>query len=282
MNNVAKHGCILAVAVALALVAWAPVSSADVVFQKAEWEMLDLNTVQFHLQYYNPEPTTSGTAHGEVYSQRFGAFLPREGLIQEFDIPPIEPESFFDVFFEVDVSQLPPSAERLREELLQLTPTSDTVPCPPDTFWAGNVDIAWTGPGGVGQVNAHYGTVFVRPGGGNSYLHVLVGCAVAPGATWALVNPCPATWTVNLLASNMMGLPNGAAPNPLPVTVPFWDGWLAFSAGAGVAVGDTCCVNLNLTCGGVPATIRVCAEACEWPPVEVAPTTWGRIKALYR
>jgi hypothetical protein len=265
----------------VALFVWAPVASADVVLTKTEWEMLDIHTVQFHLQYHNPSPTTAGTVHGEVYSQRFGAFVPREGLIHEFDIPPIEPESFFDVFFEVDVSQLPPSAERLREELAGLAPTASS-PCPPDTFWAGNVDVNWFGPGGVGQANAHYGTVFVRPGGGASFLHVIVDCAVPPGATWNLVNPCPATWTVNFLASNMQGLPNGPAPNPIPASPPPWDGWLAFSASNGVAVGDTCCANLNLTCGNVPATIRVCAEACEWPPVEVAPTTWGRIKALYR
>jgi len=33
-------------------------------------------------------------------SQEFGAFLPTYGPIGNFDVPPIQPSSFFDVFFE--------------------------------------------------------------------------------------------------------------------------------------------------------------------------------------
>jgi hypothetical protein len=44
---------------------------------------------------------------GEIHSQEYGALLPHYDLIATFDTPPIPPESFFDVYFEIPMSELP-------------------------------------------------------------------------------------------------------------------------------------------------------------------------------
>ena len=45
-------------------------------------------------------------------SQHFGVFLPDYGPIGRFNVPPLQPSSFFDVFFEIPLSQLPPPPEK--------------------------------------------------------------------------------------------------------------------------------------------------------------------------
>jgi hypothetical protein len=243
----------------LALAGSASIATAvDVSPPEVNWQMVGTDVVRFQLHFHNADPleSTLGVS-GSMHSQEFGAFLPNFGLIGIFVIPPMEPESFFDVFFEVPLSSLPPSQN------------VGAGPCPPP-IWVGNVHAIWSGEGGAGEVSKHYGNIGVCPGGAPSCLHVLTGC---PGAvTWALVVNCPG-WTVTLLNEDHTPAPAILTPN--------WTGWACITANAGVPVGSQCCFNLNLICAGVTATIDVCAFACECS-VKVEQGTWGRIKTLYR
>jgi hypothetical protein len=255
-------------------------AAADVELTMVEWNTIG-SQVQFHLRFHNPDMIPSGPVSGEVQSQPFGAFVQDTGHIANFDVPSLEVDSFFDVFFEVPLSSLPPSADKI-------TPwgggggggggpqPAPAVPCPPDLFWAGNVDVFWNGPGGAGQANAHYGTLQICPGGAASYIHIFGNCP--GGASWAFGALCPG-WSAALLSSNGMGQPNGPAPNPLPAG--FFDGWIRVSADGSVPVGGTCCFVLNMTCGLSTVPINICAQACECPAVPVDPRTWGNIKSLY-
>jgi hypothetical protein len=252
----------------LALAGSAAIATAvDVSPPEISWQMVGTDVVRFQLHFHNADPTEATLeVQGAMHSQEFGAFLPYFGLIGTFVIPPMEPESFFDVFFDIPLSALPPSQNGvsgpgLRAALLD--------PCPPP-IWIGNVDVNWFGPGGVGQVNKHYGNVGVCPGGASSCLHVITMC---PGnLAWAFVMNCPG-WTVTLLNEDYTPAPALLPPN--------WTGWVCVSANANVLVGSQCCFSLNLTCGGVLTKIDVCAYACDCQ-VKVEQGTWGRIKNMYR
>ena len=243
-----------------------PAAAVTLTPSDIDWQMVGPDVVRFHLRFHNDGPGTSEEVSGTMYSQEFGAFLPHYGTIGTFIIPPIEPESFFDVFFDVPLSSLPPNPGS-RPALGSLAPQDD--PCPPP-IWVGNVDVTWIGPGGPGQVNKHFGTVGVCPTGPKSCVHLLTGCGNV--ITWAFRNVC-AGWTVTLENEN-----HSPAPANLPAG---WTGHICVSANANVPVGSQCCFKLDLTCLGVTATIDVCALACECP-TPVMRGTWGRIKTLYR
>ena len=187
---------------------------------------------------------------GTLRSQEFGAFLPDFGTIGTFDVPPIEPESFFDVFFEVPLAQLPPSATKV------LPGGGPPIgwPCPPDTIWAGNVDVLWDSLGVMVHVNKHLGNLLVNPGAGPSYIHLVTNCA-AP-APWAIVGLC-AGFNATLVGEDLL-----PAPNPLPAG---WTGFIAVSSPAGTPAGQVCCFQVVLTCNGVPGVIQLCATTCVWP-----------------
>lgn len=263
-----SNGCrgLLALAVALALLP--PLTAAaegQLEVSEVGWETQG-NLVSFHVQFHNAGTTPTEPAAGEIRPQEYGAFVPVIGTIGSFDVPPIEPESFFDVFFTVPLASLPPSA-------VKTTPwdKSAAAVCGPDDHWDGNVDIIWAfGGGGGGHVNAHFGHLLVCPGFGNSFIHVVTGC---PGwIAWAFQGVC-AGWTVSLLNEDRT-----PAPQPLP---PGWTGWIGVSVNASVPVGTICCFALNLTCNNVTVPVRLCAEACDCSPVPVEPTTWGAVKSLY-
>jgi len=277
MYRTAKAALLVA---GLALVVAVPVAGSDIELRMVEWTTQG-SMVEFHLQFQNPSPDQmSSQANGEVHSQPFGAYVPNYGDIGTFDIPPLSPLSFFDVFYEVSLSDLPPSAEIILPQNPApgpFTSLAQAGSCPPNTFWAGNVDVFWNGPGGPGQVNSHMGTIQICPGGGPSYIHVIMDCQDPAGVTWSFSGVCPG-WTASLVVDNG-GVPGGPAPNPIPAG--FFDGWVCVSADASVSPGDTCHFDLDLSCGAAPATINFWAEACDWsPPVPAETTTWGSIKAL--
>jgi hypothetical protein len=256
-------------------------AAAAVELTKVEWNTLG-SQVRFHLQFHNPDSMLSGPVSGELHSQPFGAFVQNYGLIGAFDIPPIEPESFFDVFFDVPLSSLPPSAEKI-------TPfdgggggggglvSAAMVPCPKDLFWAGNVDVWFSGSGGVGQANYHFGTLQICPNGPPSYIHIFGYCPA--GVSWAFGQLCQG-WSATLELDNGMGQPDGPAPNPFPAG--FFSAWIHVSADATVPIGATCCFALNMTCGNSTVPINMCAEACECSQISTEPSTWGKIKTIYR
>lgn len=234
--------------------------------------------VQFHLQFHNPGPDPAPPTDVQLHAQSaYGAFVPNTQLLHQEQIPEMAIDSFFDIFYEIELSALPP-----------LPPTSSGPskgggfgtldaqdgPCPPDDHWDGNVDVIWQNAGGMGQANYHTGTIQVCPGSGNSYIHVITGCT--NDVTWAVNGLCP-DWNATLVNEDF-----SPAPANLP---PFWTGWICISADAGVPIGSTCCISLDLTCnegsGPQTATVALCASACECA-VQGESSTWGRLKGLYR
>jgi hypothetical protein len=247
--------------------ATAPAIAAELGPPEVSWDMASPDLVRFHLRFSNPDPLEPTLAvSGQIYSQEFGVFLPTYGLIGNFDVPPIEPESFFDVFFEVPLGDLPPNPGG---GVVASGPRAQVVECPPP-IWVGNVDVTWAGPGGAGHVNAHFGNIGVCPGGASSCLHVLTGCG--GNLVWAINNPCPG-WNMTLENED-----HTAAPAALPSG---WTGWICVSAGANIQPGAQCCFSVDFWCAGVKATINACAFACPCP-VGVEQHSWGGIKQIYR
>jgi len=244
-----------------------PAIAAPVGPPEISWEMAGAGIVRFHLHFSNPDPfEPTLEVSGEIHSQQFGVFLPDYGTIGTFEVPPIEPESFFDVFFDVPLSNLPPSPPM---SMRILTSQAPSVECPPP-MWVGNVDVFWHGPGGAGQVKYHAGDIGVCPGGAASCLHVISSCM--DNMTWMINNPCGG-WTVTLVNQDYT-----PAPTVLPLN---WMGWICVTAGANIPVGAQCCFSVDFWCNGVKATVNVCAFAC---PCETATQqdTWGGIKNIYR
>jgi hypothetical protein len=68
------------------------------------------------------------------------------------------------------------------------------------------------------------------------------------------------------------------APSPLPAG---WHGYIDVWADAGVQIGATCCITLNLNCNGILVPVVLCVEACDCT-VGTEQSTWGTIKSLYR
>jgi hypothetical protein len=224
--------------------------------------------VQFDIRFHNsgPEATPPGTT--DVYSQPFGVFASDYGHLGTFNVPPMQPNSFFDVFFEVPLADLPPSADS-SEPIDRANSGRDL--CTPDDHWDGNVDIQWFVGGEVGQVNYHVGTLLVCPDGGNSFIHILDFC---PGvSTWSFIGVCPG-WSAALMEEDQVT----PAPANLP---PMWTGWIRLSADGSVNEGDTCNPSLVISCGGQLGTITLEAVACVCGPVPVAPSTWSSVKTLY-
>ena len=226
--------------------------------------------VRFHLRWQNNDPThTTGQINGNLFSQMFGALLPDFGPVGGFSVPPLAPTSFFDVFLEVPLSSLPPNPAKVLPG--GGPPSGHAIrggaspaqagpgPCPPDSAWQGNVDIQWTDPAsglGVGQVNYHFGQLLVDQGHGNSYIHLITNCNNATGSSWSFAGLCPG-FSATLFNEDRV------TPAPL-ILPPGWTGWIAVSAAGSVPPGTTCCLHLDLICGGEHATVRVCATTCDW------------------
>jgi len=243
-----------------------PAIAAPVGPPEISWEMAGAGIVRFHLHFSNPDPfEPTLEVSGEIHSQQFGVFLPDYGTIGTFNVPPIEPESFFDVFFDVPLSQLPPNPPQGSG---LSAPQAPLVVCPPP-MWVGNVEVFWNGPGS--PVNYHNGNIGVCPGGAASCLHLLTGCA--GNMTWLINNPCPPGWTVTLENED-----HTAAPALLPAN---WTGWLCVTAAANIQVWAQCCYSVDFWCNGVKATVNVCAIACPCD-VGVEQNSWGRVKNIYR
>ncbi len=208
--------------------------------------------VRFHQRWENRDPTqTSLPVSGNMMSQEFGVFLPDFGPIGSFDVPPMQPNSFFDVFFDVPLADLPPEPQ---EELPGGGPSPGGLPCPPSTQWNGNVDVIWSGPGGAGQIGKHYGDLLICPGAPPSYIHVRsTNCPV--GAPWAINGLCPG------FNATLVNEDKTPAPNPVP---PGWTGWICVSAAATTPVGVNCCFTVDFLCNGSPAVIDLCAITCDW------------------
>jgi hypothetical protein len=215
--------------------------------------------VRFHQRWENTAPTgMSDPVSGQMSSQEFGVFLPNYGAIGPFSVPELAPNSFFDIFFDVPLTQLPPNP------VIRLPgggpPTGS--PCPPSTTWHGNVDVVWTGSGTTGEVNRHFGELLINPGAGPSYIHTLTGCPSGAGASWSINGLCSG---FNATLVNEDFTP---APNPIPSG---WTGWICVSSPPGTPDGTTCCFTVVLVCNNVPATIEVCAKTCTWSTSAVPP-----------
>lgn len=241
-------------------------ASAEVVLDPDDisW-VTDLGVVTFTLTFYNDALVESEPQSGELFAQEYGAFLQNIMSIGTFDIPPIPPESFFDVFVEIPYEQLPPSAEELYD---WDGPLKNAV-CAKDWHWDGNVDVIWGA--GPPAVQSHIGTIQVCPGYGGSYIHLVTGCN--GNTTWAFTGVSPG-FTASLLDE---------AFNPAPaVLLPGFSGWIAITATAGTALGTTCNLTLTLTCNGIPVPVKLSATTCDCQPIRTDTRSWGAIKSLYR
>lgn len=265
----------LASAALFFLMALASPSSAAISLTDVSWSTVQDNVV-FSLRFHNDDFTnSSSTADVTLSAQPFGMFV--ESLtppIGTFQVPPLAPDSFFDVEYSVSLLDLPPSAE-------VITPpgsgASTKAACQTDRSWAGNVDVFWTGPDGSGQSFWHAGAIEVCPQAGNSYIHVVMDCADPAGVSWSFSGVC-AGWSASLVVSSG-GLPGGAAPNPIPAGV--FDGWICVSADGTVTDGDMCNFNLDASCGSTPATVAMTGIACTCGAVPSEETSWGRVKSRY-
>jgi len=229
-----------------------------------DWQTLpDGGTVRFHVRWTNPDAAPSGPITGTMFSQDFGVFRPDFGTIGTFSVPAIAPNSFFDVFTDVSLAQLPPSALKVGGPLSG--PASGpadgptTGPCPPIIHWDGNVDLHWVGAAGGGQVNKHIGKMVVCPGSGASLIHVAqLECDSTSSLPWSIAGLCPG-YHATLVNEDKVTL----APNPVP---PLWTGYIKVTADASVPVPDSCCFQVVFTCHGSPGVIDLCVYTCQCDP----------------
>lgn len=232
--------------------------SADI-----DWQTLtDNQTVHFHMRFRNTTPGPTGPVSGQVRSQMFGVFMPDLNVIKTFDVPAMAPNSFFDVFFDVSLNQLPPGTPHTGGEKPLPVPgtaapnsVNDFPGCPPDNHWDGNIDIIWGGAGGAGQVNKHVGNLHACSGSGHSYVHMIVGCANT--ATWTIAGVC-AGFNATLVNEDF---------TPAPAILPAgWTGFICVNIAAAIPAGTTCCFTVNFFCSGQVGTIDLCAIACACQP----------------
>lgn len=221
--------------------------------------------IRFHIRWENQDDeNTTDAINGSMMSQEFGVFLPDHGRIGDFNVPPMQPNSFFDVFFDVPLADLPAPPQKIvptggtgnAPASAAFGATDDGVSCPPDTNWAGNVDIFWTGPGQGGQVNKHYADLLTCPGGAPSYIHFR-GSNCTSAMPWSVVIACLG-FSATLVNENFT-----PAPNPVPVG---WTGWIQVNAAAAVPAGTSCCFSVVFQCNGESSTIDICTTACDCQP----------------
>ena len=248
----------LALACLAVLPAWSARAATTLDPSNVTWSYdAATGNIRFHLHFTNPGANPGGGGTGLLVPQEYGAFLPDGANPRNFDIPVMAPGGSFDYFTEYAFALLPPSAP-----VVGGPPPGD--PCAPTTAWRGNVKVTWNTPSSAGQVERHFATVPVCPGGGCTFLHVGTGCAA--NASWTLLGLCSG-FHVTLLEEDKVT----PAANPLP---PAWHGWICVSADAGTAVGTTCCPALQFNCSGALATVELCATACDCaPPKNPVPGT---------
>jgi hypothetical protein len=240
-------------------------------------------SVEFRLTFGNPDGTPSEPLQGTVNAQEFGAFLPDVALICEFTVPSMPPGGTHVVVCTVELEDLPPAPPRFDEAGNYLiipggppappgTPGVLVGDCPVVDFWAGGIDVIWTGDGG-GQAIVHRGLLPVcARAGAISYIRLEMDCGSAGGVSWSFSNLCSG-WSANLVNAQY-----GQAPNPLPPG-PFTGYVEVFTT---QNQGAVCDFDMNLLCGDATGTIHVTGEVCDCErPVAVEPATWGRIKATY-
>ncbi len=218
-----------------------------------DWQTLpDGGTVRFHVRWNNPDSQDSGPISGQMFSQDFGVFRPDFGSLGQFTVPAIAAGSFFDVFTDIALRQLPPSAPKAGG------PDANS-PCVPIVHWDGNLDLRWIGAAGGGVVDKHIGKMIVCPGSGASLMHIgMLQCDSTSALPWAVSSPC-AGYHVTLVNNDMVT----PAPNPVPAG---WSGYIKVTADPGVPVPDSCCFQVTFLCHGTPGVIDLCAYTCNCNP----------------
>jgi hypothetical protein len=240
--------------------------------------------VEFRLTFINPDAAPSEPLEGTVNAQDFGAFLPDGILICEFSVPPLAQNETHVVVCQIELADLPPVPPRQDEAGNFLVvpggpPPPPGVPgtlvfdCPVTDFWAGGVDVIWTGDGG-GQVIVHRGMLPVCSVPGSvSYIRLDMDCNQGGGVGWSFSDVC-AGWTANLVNEFFF-----QAPNPLPSGP--WTGWIEVTSTQ--PLGAVCDFDLDLACGAGTAEINVTGQICDCDrAVPLEATSWGRIKNQYR
>ncbi len=247
------------------------VPKVSLVEDDIDWDTIG-NQVRFHLRFRNSDPDSpSEQSFFDVYTQHaYGAHLPDGPPVLSGAVPPMAPNSFFDVFFDISLDQLPPPPAKRTGSTPKPGPESAAPPCAPGTIWGGNIDVVWSGPGGSGMVGKHLAGLLVTPGGAVQYIHLITGCAMPIG--WSFGAGCSG-FTFALVNEDFT-----PAPAMLP---PGWTGWICASAAASVVAGTPCCFSLSMTCGFVPARIDLCATACDQATAPLR-RSWSEIKAFFR
>jgi hypothetical protein len=238
-------------------------------------------TVLFTLPFENPDPETTPPTQGRINAQEFGAFLPDVDLICDFTIPPIPPSGRVEVTCEIGLEELPGNSPRLDAAgnwlFLPGSPAPPGYPsivvvgCPLEDYWGGGIDVVWEGSE-PGQAIIHRGILPVCFGLGISYIRISTNCTDGGGISWSFSDLCPG-WNANLVNSVFTQAPNPLPPGP-------WTGWIEVSSN--LLLGETCDLDLDMTCGTGIAVINVMGQVCQCDrPVPNEPSTWGRIKSTY-
>src|SRR5439155_17904317 len=115
-----------------------------------------------------------------------------------FEVPPVSPNSFFDVFFDVCQANLPdlplkfaPGSQSSQVAAATKFPSAVASTCTADPHNDGNVDITWKeGSTVTGDVHKHIASLLVCPGHGFSLIGLEVGC-LSSTEPWAVTVACP-------------------------------------------------------------------------------------------
>jgi hypothetical protein len=274
----ARHRFIaFAAAAILSLATGAGIAQASTVLLNKDIDWSTNNgVVTFHLRFRNPDQVNpSGPVDYEVFVQEaYGAHVANGPRIHQGQVPPLTPDGFFDIWWDVAMTDLPPNPEvSLGGGAPADGPGVLPDPCDPNVAWHGNIDVTWGGPGGAGNVNKHTAGLGLLSGGSMRYVHLLTGCA-GP-ISWAF-GTIPATcngFTITLVNEDYT-----PAPGLLPSG---WTGWIGVQAAASVPGGAECCFTIDMTCGSVTTPVDLCARSCN-EPTPTKRKRWSEVKSIYR
>ena len=197
--------------------------------------------------------------------QRFGVLPPNAGLIGHFDVPPIAPMSFFDVFFG-DVPARRSAAQPGAADSRQ--PAAGRLAVLHGGSLARERRRHLSGTGGSGTVNRHFGEMPLCPGAGPTNLFVETGCTPVPWARRGASRGCAPASRPRCSTPT-----SRRAPNPVPA------GWVGLISPrlrrGGGSAGDDVLLHRQLRLRRRPRRDRGVRAGLRLRPAAAAPDGHG-------